>query len=292
MPLPELREAAGRLLREQEPRRKCEAVLALLAARRAGAVTVDANGPPPGPEIGEPGRPQRPLLVPPAALPRRSVRTREGRAALLHALAHIEFNAIHLALDAVWRFSGLPEAFYDDWLTVAADEARHFAWLCARLGTLAAAYGDFPAHDGLWQAALATADDPLARMALVPRVLEARGLDVSPRLISELAAAGDAESAKVLGAILEEEVGHVAIGSRWFVFLCRARGLEPAATFASLLARTARGMLRGPLNREARLAAGFSEAELMAIEGVAQGGQRSSRTRISSASASPKSSRS
>lgn len=292
MPPSELREAAGRLLREQEPRGKCEAIAALLDARRAGAVTVDPNGPPPGPEIGEPGRPQRPLLVPPAAVPRRSARTREGRAALLHALAHIEFNAIHLALDAIWRFSGLPEAFYDDWLTVAADEARHFGWLCARLEALDAAYGDFPAHDGLWQAALATAGDVLVRMALVPRVLEARGLNVSPRLIGELEAAGDAESATVLNTILAEEVGHVAIGSRWFAFLCRARGLEPAATFAKLLAGTARGMLRGPLNREARRAAGFSEAELMVIEGLAQGGERSRRTSISSARAAPKSSRS
>lgn len=277
----ELREACGRALREPDPGRKCQAVFALAQGRKTGAVALDRQAPPAGGEIIEPGRPARPPLVPPERLPWRSAKTASGRAALIHALAHIEFNAIQLALDAVWRFSGLPAAYYEDWLQVAADEARHFGWLCARLGALGAAYGDFPAHDGLWQSALATADDPLARMALVPRVLEARGLDVCPRLIAEFEAAGDAESAALLRAILAEEVKHVAIGSRWFRYLCAQRGLDPAAAFADLLPRAARGALRGPLNRQARVAAGFDAVELAAIERVAQGGEPSSQPAIS-----------
>lgn len=292
MSRPELREAAGNALRERDPGRKCAVVQALLQARRSGEAFLDAVAPPPGEAILEPGRPDRPPLVPPERLMRRGARTPAGRAALLHALAHIEFNAVQLALDAVWRFPGLPEAFYDDWLEVAADEARHFGWLCRRLAAFGARYGDFPAHDGLWQAAIATAGDPLERMALVPRVLEARGLDVSPGLVAELEAAGDAESARVLRAILAEEIGHVAIGSRWFRFLCERRGLDPEATFAELLPRAARGALRGPFNRSARLAAGFSASELAAIAAAAQGEARPHHSSSAAARAGPVSSRS
>ncbi|MBI2383717.1 MAG: ferritin-like domain-containing protein [Gammaproteobacteria bacterium] len=208
-----------------------------------------------------PGRPERPPLVHPRDVPRRGLGSAEGRAALVHAVAHIEFNAINLALDACWRFAGLPPAFYRDWLSVAQDEARHFQLLERRLRELGHAYGDFPAHNGLWEAAEKTAHDALARMALVPRVLEARGLDVTPGMIRRLEEAGDDATAGCLRTILAEEVRHVAIGSHWFGYLCAQRGLPPQATFARLL-REHRMRLRPPFNVEARVAAGFTEEEL------------------------------
>ena len=225
--------------------------------------------PAPMPEVSAPalsdmpGRPAHPLLVSPKDLPkRRALHTRAGRFALLHALAHIEFNAINLALDALYRFPGLPEDFYRDWLRVAQEEAEHFVLLRQQLRRLGGDYGDLPAHDGLWEMALDTAADPLARMALVPRVLEARGLDVTPAMRERLLAAGDAEAAAVLERIECDERGHVAVGTRWFRFLCAQRGLEPDRTFTTLLQRHYRGRIQGPLALPARRAAGFSEPEL------------------------------
>ena len=220
--------------------------------------------------IERPGRPARPMLVHPREVPQRRLSTPEGRAALLHAVAHIEFNAINLAWDAVQRFGGLPVAYYADWVSVAADEARHFALVRARLRALGHDYGDFPAHDGLWEMARRTAGDLVARMALVPRLLEARGLDVTPGMIARLRGAGDPESVAVLEVILAEEVGHVAAGSRWFEHACRLAGLEPAPEFRRLLAEHAPGALRGPYNIPARLAAGFDPAELEGL-GIATG---------------------
>jgi uncharacterized ferritin-like protein (DUF455 family) len=181
---------------------------------------------------------------------------------LLHALAHIEFNAINLALDALYRFPGLPEDFYRDWLRVAQEEAEHFVLLRQQLQRLGGDYGDLPAHDGLWEMAMDTAADPLERMALVPRVLEARGLDVTPAMRERLLAAGDAEAAAVLERIESDERGHVAVGSRWFRYLCAQRGLEPDSTFMTLLQQRYRGRIQGPLALTARRAAGFSEPEL------------------------------
>ncbi len=210
-----------------------------------------------------PGRPSHPLLVGPKDLPkRRALHTQAGRFALLHALAHIEFNAINLALDALYRFPGLPEDFYRDWLRVAQEEAEHFVLLRRQLQRLGGDYGDLPAHDGLWEMALDTAADPLERMALVPRVLEARGLDVTPAMRERLLAAGDAEAAAVLARIESDECGHVAVGSRWFRYLCAQRGLEPDSTFMTLLQQRYRGRIQGPLALTARRAAGFSEPEL------------------------------
>jgi len=209
-----------------------------------------------------PGRPERPLLVPPRNVPKRGLGTSEGRAALVHAVAHIEFNAINLALDAVYRYRDLPSAYYDDWLRVAAEEARHFGLLAERLAEYGLTYGDLPAHNGLWEMAVKTADDWLMRMALVPRLLEARGLDVTPGMIERLRQAGDLQTVAILGVILEEEVGHVAIGSRWFVHACAQRGLEPESTFLELLRRHAPGHIGGRLNHRARLQAGFSASEL------------------------------
>lgn len=208
-----------------------------------------------------PGRPQRPELIHPSKVPHRGLGTQEGRAALLHAVAHIEFNAINLALDACWRFRDQPAQYYRDWLSVAQDEARHFLMLNQRLSELGHAYGDFSAHNGLWEAAEKTRHDVLVRMALVPRVLEARGLDVTPGIIIRLEQARDVETVRILRVILEEEVRHVALGTRWFRHLCRQRDLDPVTTFTRLLGEF-NMRLRLPLNHAARALAGFEEAEL------------------------------
>lgn len=215
--------------------------------------------------IGPPGRPARPQLVDPAQVPRRRLGSAGGRAALVHAVAHIEFNAINLALDAVYRFRDMPLTYYADWLSVAADEARHFQLLENRLQALDRVYGDLPAHNGLWEMAEKTADSCLVRMALVPRVLEARGLDVTPDMIGRLEAVGDHETVRVLKVILAEEVRHVAIGTRWFRHCCADKGLDPGPTFLSLLETRYGGTVRGPFNLEARYHAGFSVEEMKAL---------------------------
>ena len=212
------------------------------------------------------GRPDKPTLVAPSQLKHRSVQSDEGRAVLLHALAHIEFNAINLALDIVWRFSGMPEAFYRDWLRVAREEAYHFGLLQARLQSLGHAYGDFPAHNGLWEMATKTAGDILARLALVPRTLEARGLDASPAIRQKLAQAGDLDSAAALDIILRDEIGHVGIGNHWYRYVCAQRGLDPVDTYDTLAATYNAPRLRGPFNVEARRQAGFDEAELARLQ--------------------------
>lgn len=248
-----MREAVYRALCETDPARKCVAVAAL----HAGPWQSQAFD-----EECIPGRPLRPPLVRPRDVPHRGLGSPEGRAALLHAVAHIEFNAINLALDAAWRFGGLPATYYADWISVAQDEARHFQLLATRLAQLDHHYGDFEAHNGLWEAAQKTAHDPLLRMALVPRVLEARGLDVTPGMIHRLRELGDTPTVDVLDIILREEVRHVAIGTHWYHHLCGQRGLEPVSTFRRLLAE--HGVrLRAPLNEAARLQAGFDPEELI-----------------------------
>ncbi|ARP82707.1 hypothetical protein CAL12_19035 [Bordetella genomosp. 8] len=209
-----------------------------------------------------PGRPPRPPLVPPAQLKPRPVSTLAGRAALIHAIAHIEFNAVNLALDIVWRFAGMPADFYRDWLRVAKEEASHFQLLNAHLATLGHGYGDFPAHNGLWEMAEKTRDDLAARLTLVPRILEARGLDASPQIRDKLLAVGDEAGAAILDVILREEIGHVAVGNRWWRHLCALHGKDSIAWHAELAARHAAPRQRGPFNLEARRAAGFDEAEL------------------------------
>jgi uncharacterized ferritin-like protein (DUF455 family) len=208
-----------------------------------------------------PARPPRPLLLAPRDMPKRRAGGAHGtRIALLHALAHIELNAIDLAWDIVARFTdaGLPRDFYDDWVGVAAEEAKHHALLAARLAELGASYGDLPAHDGLWEAAQTTAHDLLARLAVVPLVLEARGLDVTPAMIARLERAGDGDSAAVLRVIYADEIGHVAAGSRWFGWLCQHRGLAREATYQTLVKRYFRGALKPPFNHAGRAAAGLS----------------------------------
>jgi uncharacterized ferritin-like protein (DUF455 family) len=209
-----------------------------------------------------PGRPDKPELVAPRLVGRRSMVTVEGRAMLIHALAHIEFNATNLALDALWRFPDMPDAYYTDWLRVAKEEAIHFSMLTAHLQVLGYRYGDFPAHDSLWEMVEKTRGDVLARMALVPRTLEARGLDAIPPLRAKLAQAGDLAVAQILDIILRDEVGHVEIGNRWYGFLCEARGLPLRATYDELVVRYKAPVLKGPFNLEARRRAGFTEEEL------------------------------
>ena len=247
-----------------------EAKLALSAESAAafsrGELRTPDDAPPPEP-ICAPGRPSKPELVSPRDTAHRGLGSSEGRAAFVHAIAHIEFNAIDLAWDAVYRFRGMPAQYYADWVSVAADEARHFAMLQARLADFGHAYGDFPAHNGLWEMAELTAHSCTARMALVPRVLEARGLDVTPGMIVRLRGLGDHASADILATILEEEVAHVAAGSRWFAWCCEREGVDPGATFAALLeAGKARGSIRGPFNRDARHAAGFDADEMILLE--------------------------
>jgi uncharacterized ferritin-like protein (DUF455 family) len=204
--------------------------------------------------------------VAPAQLARRSPATPEGRAALLHAVAHIGFNAINLALDAVWRFADMPTAYYTDWLGVAAEEALHFTLLSEHLATLGHVYGDFDAHDGLWAMVERTAGDLLARMALVPRTLEARGLDATPPMQARLRRAGDERAVAILDIILREEVGHVAIGNRWYRWLCERAAVDPLSTYARLAARHRAPRARPPFNLEARRAAGFTAAEIAALD--------------------------
>ncbi|MEX0730878.1 MAG: ferritin-like domain-containing protein [Aquisalimonadaceae bacterium] len=250
-------------IQEPDPATKGRLATALREGWDSGELRpVADSGPRP---IGEPGRPVRPLLVDPRELVQRKLSTDEGRAALVHAVAHIEFNAVNLALDAVYRFRDMPDGFYGDWLRVAAEEASHYSMLADRLGELGYGYGDFPAHNGLWEMCRDTAHDVLVRMALVPRVLEARGLDVTPAMMQRLRSAGDARTAAILIVILREEEGHVAIGSRWFRYCCEQRGLAADATFLDLLGRHMRGRVRGPFNEAARRNAGFSAGEMRAL---------------------------
>jgi uncharacterized ferritin-like protein (DUF455 family) len=264
IPTRNLFDLAGACLAEPDPARKVALTVQVAAAWRSGLLLVDADAA--GPTTESPGRPDRLELVAPRQLPRRRLTSREGRAALIHAVAHIEHNAINLAWDAVQRFRDLPQDFYADWVQVAVEEAEHFGLMRERLADLGWDYGDLPAHDGLWEMARRTAYDPLARMALVPRVLEARGLDVTPGMIERLEAAGDRETAARLRIILRDEVGHVAAGSRWFRHLCAARRIEPRATFFALLTSHLTGEVRGPLNLPDRRRAGFDEEELSALE--------------------------
>ena len=257
----ELRAAALDALLESDPVAKASSVAALACACKAGTVRIDAATPMAAPP-GIPGRPLRPELVPPLQVGRRSMATPEGRAMLVHALAHIEFNAVNLALDALWRFDGMPDQYYLDWLRVADEEALHFTMLSAHLATLGHAYGDFPGHDSLWEMVAKTSDDVMARMALVPRTLEARGLDAIPPLRKKIAQAGDLAAALILDRLLVDEVGHVEIGNHWYVSLCAQRGLDPLATYDELTVRYKAPVLKGPFNIEGRRQAGFTEAEL------------------------------
>ena len=263
--LTELRQAALHWLLVSDPILKAAGVRTLAQQFSDGQVGL-AAAPSLQPDRTLPGRPARPLMVSPREVERRSMRTVDGRAAMIHALAHIEFNAINLALDAIWRFADMPDAYYADWLKVAAEEALHFSLLREHMASLGFAYGDFNGHNSLWDMVEKTTDDVLARMALVPRTMEARGLDASPQMRAKLAQAGDPQAAAILDIILRDEIGHVAVGNHWFNWLCVQRRLEPLATYAALARQYKAPTPRGPFNLAARLAAGFTEPELAALE--------------------------
>lgn len=213
-----------------------------------------------------PGRPEKPELVSPKELNRRKASSKIGHAALIHSICHIEFNAINLAWDAVYRFQDMPLKYYQDWIKVATEEAYHFELLQNHLSQLGYVYGDYNAHNGLWESALLTAHDPLIRMALVPRVLEARGLDVTPGIVKKLKDINDEKAADILEIIFQDEIGHVETGSYWFKYLCEQRQLDSEQTFKQLLNEYMKGSIRGPFDHEIRKRAGFTEAELNFLE--------------------------
>ncbi len=254
-----LRDQALSVLLNCNPDRKAEEARAANALLPAAAHACLAE------PAGIPGRPGMPMLVPHTEVRQRSMASVEGRAALIHAIAHIELNALDLAADVTWRFAGMPDAFYRDWFRVMQEEALHFQLLRDHLAGLGHAYGDFPAHNALWEMAERTKHDVLARVALVPRTLEARGLDASPAVRAKLLSVGDKAGAAIIDLILNDEIGHVRVGNRWYAWLCEQRGLDPIATYAALRSRHDAPRLRGPFNLHARRAAGFSAAELDAL---------------------------
>lgn len=275
-PLPTVswRQQALQVLCLADPAAKVAATHALFAAAQAQPAglpdrfdtTTDLH---PDPASPLPGRPTKPVLLAPMQVPHRSPFTPEGLAALVHAVCHIEFNAINLALDAVWRFPGMPPAFYSDWLRVADEEATHFGLLHTHLQSLGHTYGDFPAHDGLWEMCIKTQDDITARMALVPRTLEARGLDATPLIQARLRKVNTPAALRaieILDVILRDEIGHVAVGNRWYGWLCAQQGLEPLAHYRALARQHNAPRLKPPFNDAARRAAGFTQAELDALE--------------------------
>lgn len=247
------------------PEEKSEMGFQVHQAWQAGQLLLEHSEAKPLPD---PGRPDQPELLDPRKMPKRSLHTPEGRVVLMHAVAHIEFNAINLAWDAVYRFAGMPTSFYEDWMSVGLDEARHFMMLKSYLALHGAQYGDYPAHNGLWDMALKTDYDVMVRMALVPRVLEARGLDVTPAMLKKLEVAKDSEAIERLNIILDEEIGHVHIGTRWFRYCCDQRDLSSLETFKSVLEEHMGGVPQGEMNIQARIVAGFSEDELNYLKSI------------------------
>ncbi len=245
------------------PKEKVEASLAL--QKRWLAKELNLNPLSEVQSLPIPGRPEKPELVDPRDVPRRNFSSLQGRLSLVHAIVHIEFNAINLALDAVYRFQDMPEQFYADWCRVAAEEAEHFTMLSDYLENHGMSYGDLSAHNGLWEMAVKTDFDVMVRMALVPRVLEARGLDVTPTMIEKLKSTGDTTLISILEKIFDDEIGHVKIGSYWFNTLCKERNLEPQGTFLQLIKKYMKGARFGPFETQARIDAGFSPEELQSL---------------------------
>jgi len=256
----EMRSLARECLMQSDVDEKLRLVQRLSGLWKSASLVLDRESLPPVQLV--PGWPETPQLVPAGKVRKRGFGTQEGRAAMMHAIAHIEFNAINLALDAVQRFAGMPEQFYSDWLRVAEEEVYHFELIRAHMRHLGADYGDYPAHGGLWEMCDKTAHDVLVRMALVPRVLEARGLDVTPGIQEKLTQAGDDNAVSLLDIILRDEIGHVEVGNRWYNYLCTQRGLEPVGYFLQLLDQYYPRGLYGPFNIDARRDAGFSESEI------------------------------
>ncbi|WP_300553884.1 ferritin-like domain-containing protein [Maricaulis sp.] len=262
----DIQSAALKVLATAGPRDKAAAARAAAAAWREDALTLPVHWRAGG-DMPPPARPSAPALVPPGEVPRRRLNSQQGRVALLHAIAHIEFNAIDLAFDLIARFGGDTriceserQAFISDWIGVGDDEARHFVMVENRLNQLEATYGDLPAHSGLWDAAQSTSHDLAARLAVAPLVLEARGLDVTPGMIERLRSAGDQASAAVLTVIYNEEIGHVGAGARWFGTICSAMSADPQTTYQQLVRKHFKGGLKMPFNFKARQDAGLPEA--------------------------------
>ena len=258
----ELRQLALQALAEPNFEQKVALAQVIRAQRATILIAIDAVLSAPA---GLPGCPARPELRSHLDVPKRSPFTNEGLAALLHAVAHIEFNAINLALDATWRFAGMPRQYYLDWAKVAAEEALHFSLLRTHLQSMGYEYGDFAAHTGLWDMTAKTTGDVLARMALVPRTLEARGLDATPPMQAKLRKVATPQALRaveILDVILRDEITHVAIGNHWYRYLCAQRGLDPVATYAVLARQYDAPRIKGPLNLDARRAAGFDDVEL------------------------------
>jgi uncharacterized ferritin-like protein (DUF455 family) len=265
----ELRQRALQCLYLKDPEEKSSGVFRLFAEHAEKSIVLNPDAFITDLPIDLPGRPDKPVLVDPLRVKKRAMNTLEGRSALLHSLAHIEFNAINLALDAVWRFQGMPPAYYEDWLKVAKEEAYHFTRIKDLLAADGYQYGDFPAHNSLWEMAQKTQTSVLARMALVPRTMEARGLDAVPAIRERFAQIKDTRTVEVLDIILRDEIGHVAIGNCWFNYLCDLNNLDPINAYSELAKKHKAPVLRGPFNFEARTAAGFTEQELNVIKGQA-----------------------
>lgn len=221
-----------------------------------------------GNRLNLPGRPEKPELVPPLQVPKRRMHSIEGRVSLLHSLAHIEFNAMNLALDAIWRFPHMPEEYYADWLKVAKEESFHFSLINEHMQSFGFSYGDFPAHNSLWEMVERTTDSVIARMALVPRTMEARGLDAVPAIRDRFKQVKDGRAVEILEIILQDEIGHVLVGNRWFNFLCAADNVSPIATYRELAKKYHAPTLRAPFNFEARQQAGFTSEELSLLESL------------------------
>jgi len=258
----ELRQTALELLAITYPKTKVERVQQLFDDYHHQRIDLDVSADLSSQGLILPGRPPKPELVPPLTVPKRKMDTLQGRLSLLHSLAHIEFNAMNLALDAIWRFANMPAQYYVDWLKVAKEEAYHFSLIESHLQSVGVAYGDFPAHNSLWEMVERTTDAVIARMALVPRTMEARGLDAVPAIRDRFKQIKDQQVVEILEIILRDEVGHVLIGNQWFNFLCTKKNLSPITTYKELARQYRAPTLRGPFNIEARKQAGFTAEEL------------------------------
>lgn len=262
----ELRQAALEILAIKDAQTKVSRVSQLFDDYQEQRITLNTSEVLSEQNLDLPGRPIKPELIPPLQVPKRRMDSVEGRVSLLHSLAHIEFNAINLALDAIWRFSNMPQQYYEDWLKVAKEESHHFTIVNEHIQSFGFTYGDFPAHNSLWEMVERTKDAVIARMALVPRTMEARGLDAVPMIRDRFKQIKDARAVEILEIILRDEVGHVAIGNHWFNFLCAKDKLSPIAAYRDLAKKYCAPKLRGPFNIEARRQAGFSEEELSLLE--------------------------
>jgi uncharacterized ferritin-like protein (DUF455 family) len=258
----ELRQASLEILASTDVQIKVSRVFELFDDYQQGCVRLNTTAVLNSQYLDLPGRPIKPGLIPPLQVPKRKMDSVEGRAALLHSLAHIEFNAINLALDAIWRFPDMPKQYYEDWLRVAKEETYHFTLINDHIQLLGFTYGDFLAHNSLWEMVERTQDAVIARMALVPRTMEARGLDAVPMIRDRFKQVKEEGAVKILEIILRDEIGHVAIGNYWFNFLCTKDRLSPISTYRELAKKYSAPKLRGPFNMEARKQAGFTAEEL------------------------------